>query len=54
MPTGVNGYKSYQIRRSAKFEATYKNLIKKHYRKNTKGREEFEKLIDDYLEKREE
>ncbi|NET58310.1 MAG: hypothetical protein F6K47_19780 [Symploca sp. SIO2E6] len=26
-------------------------MIKKHYRKNTKGREEFEKLIDDYLEK---
>jgi len=26
-------------------------LIKKHYRKDTKGREEFEKLIDDYLEK---
>jgi hypothetical protein len=33
---------------STKFDRTYAALVKKHYRKNAKAREEFEQIIADY------
>lgn len=44
-----NGSNNYQIRRLKKFEITYEALIKKHYRKDTKGRKEFQELVENYL-----
>lgn len=50
MPTpGADGCGGYQIRRLAKFETSYADLLKKHYRKDKKGREEFIKLVEDYI-----
>lgn len=46
-----NGSNNYQIRRLKKFDITYEALIKKHYRKDTKGRKEFQELVEDYLKK---
>lgn len=45
----MTGSENYQIKRSPKFEASYKSLIKSHYRKNKQAREKFEKTLTDYF-----
>lgn len=43
-----NGSNKYRIRKLNKFETSHQALIKKHYRKDTKGKKEFVALIEDY------
>lgn len=47
---GANESNNYQIRLLPKFEITYKALLKKHYRKDRKGAEEFKQLVEDLIE----
>lgn len=49
--TRVNGSANYQIKRLAKFDTTYKALVKKHYRRDAKAKAEFEQLIEDFVSK---
>ncbi len=51
MQNEEKGSNKFQIRRLGKFDRSYAGLIKNHYRKNTKGRKEFEELIEDCLGK---
>lgn len=46
----MNGSQLYQIKFLQKFEKTYKELIKKHYKKNKKAQKEFCNLIQNFLE----
>ena len=46
-----NGSNNYQMKHSAKFETTFKTLIKNHYRRDIKSREKFIALVENYLEK---
>jgi hypothetical protein len=43
----------YQIKRLPKFDKSYKDLIKKHYRKNKKGEQEFSNLVQEFLDNQE-
>jgi hypothetical protein len=49
-PIPADGCKNYQIRNLRKFEITYKNLIKTHYRKNKQDRALFEEMFLNYLD----
>lgn len=40
---------SFQTRRSENFDKTYKALVKGHYRKNRRGREDFEKQLAGFV-----
>jgi hypothetical protein len=54
MPTEeVSGSNNYQIRRLGKFEITYQGLIKKHYRRDARAKEQFEQLVEDLVKEAE-
>jgi len=46
----ANGCKNYQVKNLHKFETTYKDLLKNHYRKNQQDRSLFENMFSSYLE----
>ncbi|CAC5345377.1 MULTISPECIES: hypothetical protein [Planktothrix] len=45
----ANGLEIYQIKRLEKFDKSYNDLIKKHYRKSKKAEQEFRNLIEDFI-----
>jgi hypothetical protein len=45
----ANGCKNYQIENLHKFETTYEDLLKKHYRKNKQDKVSFEAMFLSYL-----
>ncbi len=45
----ANGSETYQIKHLNKFDKSYEDLIKKHYRKNKKAAQEFCDLIENFL-----
>lgn len=50
MPTAeTNGSNSYQVRRVPRFDRSYDALIKKHYRRNKKAKQEFEQIVKDFI-----
>lgn len=46
----VDGFNSYRLRSSKKFDTTFQSVIKKHYRKDKKNRQAFKSLIQRYVE----
>ena len=46
----MTGSGNYQTKPLSNFSTSYKKLVKKHYRKNRKARQEFEELVKRFLE----
>lgn len=51
MQNEENGSNKFQIRRLGKFERSYGYIIKSHYRKDAKGRKEFEQQVECLIDK---
>ena len=45
----MDGCEIYQIKPLTRFEISYKQLIKNHYRKDKRARDAFEELLDSYI-----
>ncbi len=45
----MTGSDVYQTKPLSNFEASYKKLVKKHYRKNRQARKEFVELVEQFL-----
>lgn len=45
----MDGCEAYQIKPLTRFEISYKQIIKKHYRKDQRARDAFEEMVDSYI-----
>lgn len=45
----MDGYEAYQIKPLIRFEKSFADIIKAHYRKDKKARNAFEELIESYI-----